>query len=135
MARTPALTAASLIDDAIPAAEFPTAYFSLYDQALDAGEEGRPYVHPDAAAWILDDFFIEVDRLSDDGRRSADRLTPDDLRTRARDAVAKLEQIAAGSPTRPGPLKSVLRLAFVSVLLVGQTVVFAGYGSGGWPAG
>ena len=115
------------VDGSIAADEFGASYFSLEERAFEASEEGQPWVQPDSTAWILHDFFIEVDRLSDDPKSRDDSLTTDELRRSARRVVLELEQIAAGSPSRPGALQSVLGLAFFSVFLVGQAVAFAGY--------
>jgi hypothetical protein len=116
------------IDGSIPADEFDVAYFALHDRANTASDSGEPWIRPEEAGRIIDDFFIEVDCLSNDPESFPDiSVTEDELRGTARHVVAELEQLAAGSSGRPGALRSVLQLVFVSILLVGQAVVFAGY--------
>jgi hypothetical protein len=89
------------VDGSIAADEFAVGCFSLEERAFEGSEEGQPLAQPDSAAWILHDFFIEVDRLSDDPKSRDDSLTTDELRRSARRVVLELEQIAAGSRAAP----------------------------------
>jgi hypothetical protein len=122
------------VDGALPGDQFDEAYFALYARANEASDRGDPTLlgasarQVDEAKWILDDFFVEVDCLSNDPETFPEiAITEDELRTTARRVVSQLQQVRAGTSPHPGPLGSVLRLALVSILLVAQAAVFAVY--------
>jgi hypothetical protein len=122
------------VDGELPGDEFDEAYFALYAQSNAASDRGEPRIvgastrQADEAQWILDDFFIEVDCLSNDPETLPENaITEDELRTTARRVLSELQKVVAGTSPHPGPLGSVLRLALVSILLVAQAAVFVAY--------
>ena len=119
---------ARFVDGSIPASEFAADYFSLEQREFDSSGDRQPTFYPGDADWILHDLFVKIDRFSNPGQPHESDLTEDELRTDAATAVSRLRMLAADpSSGRPGAVKTVLRLVFASLFIVGGAISFAGY--------
>ena len=84
----------SFSDGLLPPDDFDTAYFSYYRRAIEEEDSQGVWIIPEDAAPILDDFFVEVDCLSNDPEQfPGAAITADELRTTARRVVTELEAI------------------------------------------
>lgn len=122
-------------DSSLPGEEFDDAYFALHHRADEASDRGELWVREasprqvDEARWILNDFFVNVDRFANSPDMPAEiPVSEEELRAAARRVVWDLRNVASGMTPHPSRSASALRLALVSIRLALQAALFAIYG-------